>query len=85
MKKTFNTFNDIQHHPLRIFNRSVMAHNILEDQGKETMSEYLSLFTDEERVEMYKMTALVKKIGSKKLRELVTEGLVFSNEEHVGV
>jgi len=81
MKTQFNLFYDVQHRPLRIYNRSVMFHNLLEDQGKATAQEYANSLTKEERLEIVQMTQLVKKIGLKRLKALVTEGVEFVDDE----
>ena len=81
MKTQFNLFHDIQHRPLRIFNRSVMYHNLLEDQGKAVAGEYASALTKEERLEIVQMTSLVKKIGLKRVKALITEGVEFTDDE----
>lgn len=84
MKTQFNLFRDIQHRPLRIYNRSVMYFNLLEDQGQHTAKEYVDALTKEERLEIAQMTALVKKIGPKKVKELVTAGVEFVDDEWKG-
>lgn len=82
MKTQFNLFRDIQHRPLRIYNRSVMFHNLYEDQGAHTAKEYADALTKEERLEVAQMTALVKKIGPAKVKELVTAGVDFVDDEY---
>lgn len=79
----FNTFSDIQHRPLRIYNRAVMFSNLFEDQGKVIAEEYAQSFSDKERLEMAQMIALVRKIGVKKVQQLVTEGVDFVDDEYV--
>jgi hypothetical protein len=83
MKSKFNLFNDIEHRPLRIYNRAVMFHNIYEDHGKYSAEDYANSFTKEERLEMAQMTALVKKLGTKRVKEMVTNGLDFVDEPYV--
>jgi len=74
---TFNKFNDIQHRPLRIYNRSVMFFNLFDDHGAYEAQQYADAFTNEERLEIAQMTALVKKRGPAFVKKLVTEGLDF--------
>lgn len=81
MKTQFNLFHDVQHRPLRIFNRSVMFHNLYDDQGARTAKEYVDALTKEERLEIAQMTALVKKIGLKRVKALITEGVEFTDDE----
>lgn len=83
MKNKFNTFSDIQHRPLRIYNRSVMFHNLYEDSGPVVASEYAQTFTPEERLEIAQMTALVRKKGVKFVQQLVTEGIDFVDDPYV--
>lgn len=76
----FNTFNDIAHRPLRIYNRAVMYFNLYEDQGRNVAEEYAQSLTKEERLEVAQMTALVKKKGVKVVQALVTKGVDFVDE-----
>ena len=79
---TFNKFNDIQHRPLRIYNRAVMFYNLRQDHGGYTAEQYAESFTKEERLEMAQMTALVKKKGPKFVKDLVTSGVEFVDDEY---
>lgn len=76
-KNVFNRFEDIQHRPLRIYNRAVMFFNLYEDQGPDVSEEYANTFSPEERFEMAQMTGLVRRLGPKRVKELVTQGLDF--------
>lgn len=73
----YPTFNDIEHTPLRIYNRTVMFFNILEDAGQTPAQDYASQFSSDERVEMVAMTQLVKRHGPKTVKEWVTKDVVF--------
>lgn len=73
----FNTFDEIQHKPLRTFNRAVFFCNIWEDHGKAFAEDYALQFSMEERLEIAKTISAVKKFGAKRVRELVTQGVVF--------
>ena len=73
----YPSFSDIEHAPLRIYNRTVMFFNILEDAGKAPAQDYASQFSDEEKIEMVAMTQLVKKHGPKQVKEWVTKNVVF--------
>jgi len=70
----YSTFSEIEHAPLRIYNRAVMSYNILEDAGRAAVEEYVKNFTKDERMEMIAMTSLVKKHGPKTVKEWVTTG-----------
>ena len=43
--KNFNHFNDIEHEPLRVFNRTVMFHNLLQDFGRSVALDYVKPLT----------------------------------------
>lgn len=76
----FNKFNEVEPRRLRVFNRVVMAFNIIDDFGPDQLKEYLSTFSTDERLEMQVMSAYIKKNGPDQVRKEVTEGLVFSDE-----
>jgi len=76
----FNQFNDIEHRPLRIYNRCVMFHNIYEDQGKAPAQDYAESFSKEERLEIAQMAALVKARGPKFVKEMVTRNIQFIDD-----
>jgi hypothetical protein len=79
----FNRFEDIEHKPLRVYNRAVMTFNIKDDQGVEAARDYLETFTQQERFEIAQITALTKKRGPKIVKEIVTSGLEFTDEDYV--
>lgn len=79
-KQKFDRFESIDHRPLRIYNRTVMFHNLYEDQGKHVAQEYANTFTPEERFEMAQMTALVRRKGPQTVQALVTSGVDFVDE-----
>lgn len=82
MTTKFNRFDEIQHRPLKIFNRSVMMFNILESHGKQPMIDYIESFTKEERLEIAQMVALTKKLGRKRVVDMVTAGVDFVDEPY---
>lgn len=73
----YSNFSEIEHEPLRIYNRTVMFYNILEDAGKAAAEDYVKEFSKDERIEMYAMASLVKRHGPKTVKEWVTKGVVF--------
>lgn len=83
MKTLFNRFTDVEHAPLRVYNRSVMFFNIYEDHGKHAAEEYAQSFTKEERLQMAHMSALVKAKGTKYVIDLVTRGVKFVDDPFV--
>jgi len=78
----FNRFVDIAHRPLQVYNRAVMFFNLYEDQGKHVAEEYANSFTKEERLQMAQITALTKRVGTKRVKELVTHGMVFTDDDY---
>jgi len=79
----FNRFTDIEHSPLRVYNRAVMFSNLYEDAGKSAAEDYANSFTKEERLQMAQMIALVRKKGTKHVIALVTEGVEFVDDPFV--
>ncbi len=78
----FNRFEDIDHRPLRTYNRAVMFFNLATDQGLSVAGEYLNTFSKEEKLEIAQITAMVKELGTKRVIELVTKGLIFTDEPY---
>lgn len=85
MKKQFNRFTDIQHAPLRVYNRAVMFSNLFEDGGKAVAEDYANSFTKEERLQMAQVIALVRSKGKKHVQALVTAGIQFVDDPFVEV
>jgi len=73
----FNNFEDIQHLPLRAYNRAVFYSNLFEDSGKMYAKEYVSQFSPKERLAIAQTIAAVRKFGPKRVQQIVTEGLEF--------
>lgn len=73
--QAINKFDDIEHMPLRVYNRAAMAFNLLEDFGEKSMEEYLSAFTDDERKQIFILTAYIQQKGLKAAKEFVTKDL----------
>ena len=72
-----NTFNEVEHTPLRVFNRLVFLFNLLEDKGKEYASIYLKKFSQSELNEIYLMRGIVEAKGVDEVRKIVTKDVVF--------
>lgn len=81
----FNQFRDIEHRPLRIYNRAVMFHNIYEDHGIGAAEEYVATFSPQEKLEIAQITALVKTKGTKFVKDLVTQGVDFPDNMPEGL
>lgn len=74
-KANFNLFNDIEHLPLKVFNRVVLMSNLYEDFGKETAEAYAREFNEGERKQMFLMQTYVKAKGAETVRKEVTRNL----------
>lgn len=73
---TLNTFEHIEHMPLRVYNRAVFSHNLLEDYGQAVMKEYLSSFTQDEQKQIAIMVAFVQVKGADAAYKAATKGLI---------
>lgn len=85
-----NRFDDIEHMPLRVYNRVVMSHNIAADAGEEAAREYVAQFNENERKQMFFVNTYLAQKGQKATYEFVTKGLeiqynVGEEEENVTV
>jgi len=78
-----SNFNEINHAPLRAYNRCVYAFNLLGDSGKAPMEDYLAQFSQGERGEISKVYNMVKELGIKRVRSIVTNGLSFTDDDYV--
>ena len=74
---TVNRFDEIEHQPLRTYNRVVMCYNLAQDSGEEATRSYLSSFSEDERKQMFVLTVYLQKMGQKATYEYVTKGLKF--------
>ena len=84
-KPTFNRFDEIEHMPLRVYNRGVMAFNILNDFGKETLKEYFETFNTGELLQIAIIQEHIKKFGVKKTYKEVTKDMKLQDDEEVYV
>ena len=80
-KENFNLFTEIEHRPLRIYNRVVMSYNLREDFGELVSQDYIDCFSVADRKEMLLMTKLVQLKGKDEVMKLVQKGLVLPDEE----
>ena len=83
MKNNFNLFKDINHAPLRVYNRVVMCHNLRSDFGQAVCEDYISCFSDAEKKEMALLTNLVQKKGKDYVMKMVTRNLPLPEEDEV--
>lgn len=77
-KANFNKFDDVNHVPLRVFNRVVLMSNLMGDFGKDVAISYAELFEEGERKQMYIMQSFISQQGLEAARATVTKGLVFA-------
>lgn len=73
----FNTFDEIQHLPLKAYNRAVFYSNLYSDHGKAAAEDYAIQFSASERLAMAQIISAVKQFGVKKVQEIVTRDLEF--------
>jgi hypothetical protein len=77
----FETFDEVEHLPLRTYNRMVMCFNIKEDFGPVVLEEYVENFDIEERKRIFLLMAFVYKEGMERAREICLKGFVPEEED----
>lgn len=80
MATEFNRFEDINHVPLRVYNRAVTMLNIQKDFGRDKLEKYIESFNEGERKQMYVMTQFIKNKGMAEAKRIATKGLVLQDE-----
>lgn len=78
----FNRFDEIEHAPLRAFNRAVLLYNIMEDYGQVPADRYRQQFTEQEAKQMYLILVMIRDNGEQYVREIVTKGMAFSDMDN---
>lgn len=79
-----SNFNDVNHMPLRTYNRCVVAANLKQDAGQAALEDYLDQFSPEEQADIQTMYKLIRTHGVRRIQKMVTSGLNFSNDDYVG-
>ena len=79
--EAFNTFHDVQHLPLRVYNRVVTAYNIKEDFGTAILEEYFENFSAAEKWQMFNMMEFIKRNGREAAKAFATKDLVIQDEQ----
>tara|TARA_R110002033_G_scaffold41956_10_gene82786 strand:- start:225 stop:488 length:264 start_codon:yes stop_codon:yes gene_type:complete len=79
----FNDFNDIEHKPLRVYNRVVFMFNIREDFGAYKVQEYLQRFTEAQKKEMYILIQYLNKYGKDATMKAITSNTEFTEDKCV--
>jgi hypothetical protein len=77
-QEAMNKFEDIQHTPLRIFNRVMYLTNLISDKGMDQVKAYSSSFTEKERIEMTLVAMSITVRGLEAIRKEVTKGMEFT-------
>lgn len=79
-KETFRTFEEIEHTPLRVFNRVVTAYNIQDDFGPVVLEEYYNNFDDLEKLQMASMMEYIKQHGREAAKKVALKGLKLQEQ-----
>lgn len=78
--KNFNRFDEIAHLPLKVYNRFVLLSNLKEDFGEKVAQDYLEMFDEKERKQMFIINAFIKSKGVDAVRKMVVEGMEIEEE-----
>lgn len=70
-----NKFNDITNPELRIWNRCAIIFNLMKDKGSESVSKYVSGFTEVERKELTDMFGRIKRDGYESTRAAINRNV----------
>lgn len=87
MSLEFQKFNNIEHMPLRVYNRAMFATNLMADSGREIVEEYFQAFTDSERKQIFVMLSYIKKFGQETAMKAVTKDMKteYNNVEELTI
>lgn len=77
----FNTFNNVEHLPLRVFNRVVYMTNLLKDHGPEVSKKYFESFSEGDQRQLSFMAFFIKKNGLEKAKSFAVKDLEVKDEE----
>ena len=78
-------FDDIDHTPLRVFNRTMLATNLTGDFGPVAAEEYLQSFDKGEQKQIAIMLSYIEKLGFEKVRKMAVTGLKLADEDSLGL
>ena len=84
-EKSFKRFDEINHLPLRTYNRVALLFNLVEDFHEGVGEQYLALFTDGEKKQMYLMSAYIKSVGKEAAQKAVTRDLTVVGDDDEAV
>ena len=75
MRDNFQTFNDIKHIPLRVYNRVVLMANLLSDFGPDASAQYAEIFNKTEMAQMRAMMSMIEAHGVDAVKKTVLKGV----------
>ena len=81
MNEHFDNFDSVKHNPLKVFNRTIMVNNILEDFGEDRTKEYLEQFSDLDKRSIFIMMNFIKVKGYKAAKEAAMRDFKVEDED----
>jgi len=72
MLNEYHTFADVDDRELRAWNRCAVAFNILADENRDLMNEYLAQFSEEDKWDIHNMYERIKNDGYQQTRAAVS-------------
>lgn len=79
----FERFDDVNHLPLRVFNRVIYLTNLVADYGQEVAKSYLETFNKGEQAQITMLGMYIKDKGRDTVRKEVTNGLEIVDAQEV--
>ncbi len=83
MSIDFQRYDEVEHTPLRVYNRAVTLYNLTEDFGKEVGKEYLGIFSNEEVKQITIMVSYIETRGAEAASKFATRDFSETYEETV--
>lgn len=83
MSIDFQRFDEVEHVPLRVYNRAVTLYNLTSDFGKEVGKEYLTLFSKGEVAQITIMVSYIESKGAEAASKFATRDLAKALGETV--
>lgn len=74
LMKKFMKFNDVADRTLRAWNRFSVFFNVLDTVGSKQALEYMSSFPNEDKADLRKMLADLKKMGYEPMKAAISRG-----------
>ncbi len=76
----FETFHNVSHMPLRVYNRVVMAYNIKDDFGNVAFENYVGKFTSHEKAQMVCMMQYIREKGTEAAKAFALKEFVPNDQ-----